>query len=114
MGQDKRFTRLCEEISYCGTNFAATKAILSRHYKTICQSALVNGKFLLAMSNSIEKQDGDYLRKINFEIASLFIRKAVEKGEFIEDSDMISSMTFNDLPKLGSGYSKVTLFKKSE
>lgn len=107
-------TRLCEEISYCGTNFAATKAILSRHYKTICQSALVNGKFLLAMSNSIEKQDGDYLRKINFEIASLFIRKAVEKGEFIEDSDMISSMTFNDLPKLGSGYSKVTLFKRNE
>ena len=106
-------TRLCEEISYCGTNLADTKDILDRHYKTICQSALADGKLLMAMSNSIEKHDGDYLRKINFEIASLFIRKAIEKGEFIENSDMISSMTFNDLPKLGSGYSKVTLFKKN-
>lgn len=104
-------TRLCEEISYCGTNLAATKAILSRHYKTICQSALADGKFLMAMSNSIEKHEGDYLRKINFEVASMFIRKAVERGEFIEDSDMIAAQTFNDLPKLGSGYSKVTLFK---
>ena len=33
-------------------------------------------------------------------------------GEFIEDTDMIAAQTFNDLPKLGSGYSKVTLFKK--
>ena len=104
-------TRLCEETIFAGTNLAATKAILYRHYKTICQGALSDGKLLIAMSNSIEKHDGDYLRKINFEIASMFIRKAVEKGEFIEDSDMISALTFNDLPKLGSTYSKVTLFK---
>lgn len=104
--------RLCEELIYCGTNLTATKSILARHYKTICESALSNGKYLLAASNSIGKHDGDYLRKINFEIASMFIRKAIEKGEFIENTDMISAQTFNDLPKLGSGYSKITLFKK--
>ena len=105
-------SRLCEEVLYCATNLAATKSILERHYKTICQAALADGKYLMAMSNSIEKHDGDYIRKINFEIASLFIRKAIEKGEFIEDTDMIAAQTFNDLPKLGSGYSKVVLFKK--
>lgn len=105
-------SRLCEEVLFCATNLAATKSILERHYKTICQAALADGKYLMAMSNSIEKHDGDYIRKINFEIASLFIRKAIEKGEFIEDTDMIAAQTFNDLPKLGSGYSKVTLFKK--
>ena len=103
------FNRLFEEIYYAATNLSDTKNILERHYKTICDTAFADGKLLLAINHSIRKHNGDYLNRINFETPAEFIRLALEDGQFTKTDDPIAAATFNDIPKLGSGFSKVTV-----
>ena len=102
-------SRLFEEIYYAATNLSDTKNILERHYKTICDTAFADGKLLLAINHSIRKHNGDYLNRINFETPAEFIRLALEDGQFTKTDDPIAAATFNDIPKLGSGFSKVTV-----
>jgi hypothetical protein len=101
--------RLFEELYYTATNLSDTKNILERHYKTICDTAYADGKIILAATHSIEKHDGDYLRRIDFETPAVFFRTALESGKYIPTDDPIAAATFNDLPRIGSGFSKVTI-----
>lgn len=102
-------SRLFEELYYTATNLSDTKNILERHYKTICDTAYADGKIILAATHSIEKHDGDYLRRIDFETPAVFFRTALESGKFLPTDDPIAAATFNDLPRIGSGFSKVTI-----
>jgi DNA-directed RNA polymerase beta' subunit len=105
-------SRLFEELYYAATNLSDTKNILERHYKTICDTAFADGKLLTAVNHSIKKHKGDYLNRINFETPGEFIRLALEDGEYTKTDDPIAAATFNDIPKLGTGFSKVMVIEK--
>ena len=101
--------RVFEELYYTATNLSDTRNILERHYKTITDSVYADGEMLIATTNSIEKHDGDYLRRISFETPSKYIVKAVEQGVYKNTDDPIAGAMFNDLPRNGSGFSKVII-----
>ena len=104
--------RVIDEIYYTGSELSKIGQLPERHYKTIGLGCVNSGKFFIAVTNSIEKNDCDYLRQINFETPSLFIKKAISKGEYQEINDMVSAQFYGELPKLGSGYTKSVIFKK--
>lgn len=103
--------RLYEEVIYCSNVQSSVGAILNRHYKTICLGCLATSRYFLATANSAEKVGGDYLRRIAFEQPSTFIRKAIEDGSWKPVDDTIAAQTWGELPKAGSGYSKVLIYK---
>ena len=103
--------RLCEETIYCSSELSSLRAVLTRHYKTICLGCIASSKYFLAIGNSASKANIDYLRKINFETPAMFIKDALINGEWKESADNISGEFWADLPKSGSGYSKVAVIK---
>ena len=104
--------RLVEEMIYCATELSRVGELTPRHFKTIGMGCICTGGYFAAIANSALKSDIDYLRGCNFEQPGAFLKKGIEDGEFIESSDAISAAFFGDLPKLGSGYSKVMVYKK--
>lgn len=104
--------RIVEEMLYCSTDLSSVGDLPSRHHKTIGLGCLAEGTCFSAVSNSAIKTDVDYLRSCNFEQPTAFIRKAITEGQYKPSDDTVSAPFFGDLPKSGSGYTKVMIFKK--
>ena len=104
--------RMVDEIYYTSSELSSVGQILERHFKTIGLGAVNGGKLFIAVANSVEKNECDYLRQINFETPALFIKKAISKGEYQEINDVVSAQFYAELPKSGSGYTKSVIFKK--
>ena len=103
--------RLQEELVYCSTELSSVGSLLNRHQKVIAQGCLTTSQYFFAVAYSAAKIEGDYLRRIHFEQPARFIHKAIEEGNWIDVEDAIAAQYWGDVPKLGSGYSKVLLFK---
>ena len=103
--------RLCEELLYTSVILSCVGDVPPRHMKTIGLGCVVNGEFFTAVSNSAFKSNIDYLRGCNFEQPTAFIKKAISEGEYKEVSDTVAAAFYGELPKIGTGYSKVVLFK---
>lgn len=103
--------RLQEELVYCSTELSSVGSLLNRHQKVIAQGCLTTSQYFFAVAYSAAKIEGDYLRRIHFEQPARFIHKAIEEGEWIGIDDAIAAQYWGDIPKIGSGYSKVLLFK---
>jgi hypothetical protein len=104
-------SRLCEELLYTGLKLSCVGDIPARHFKTIGLGCISSGDFFLAVSNSAFKNDMDYLRGCNFEQPSTFIRKAISEGEYKNIDDTVAGAFFGLMPKCGTGYSKIVIYK---
>lgn len=103
--------RLQEELVYCSTELSSVGGLLNRHQKVIAQGCLTTAQYFFAVAYSAAKVEGDYLRRIYFEQPSRFIHKAIEEGNWLGVDDTTAAQYWGDIPKVGSGYSKVLLFK---
>ena len=104
--------RLNEETVYCAKILSSAGILLNEHFKTLSQTSLRNGNYLMAVSTSIDKNDIDYIRDIQFEQPTKFIKSAIKNGKFREITDPIAGECFNECPKIGDGFSKIIVFKK--
>lgn len=103
--------RLCEELYYAGVVLSCVGDVPPRHFKTIGLGCVCNGEFFAAVSNSAMKSNIDYLRGCSFEQPTAFIKKAITEGTFKPIEDTVAAAFYGTLPKSGSGYSRVVLFK---
>lgn len=106
--------RLCEELLYCATDLSNVGELPARHYKTMALSSLANGYPFVADSSSALKSNIDYLRGCNFEQPTAFIKKAISNGTYKKVEDPVASAFYGELPKMGSGYTKILLCKKGK
>lgn len=103
--------RLYEETVYCAKILSNAGKLLNEHFKTLAQTSLRNGNYLMAVTTSIDKNDIDYVRDIQFEQPTKFIKTAIKNGKFKQIDDPIAGETFNENPKIGDGYSRIIIFK---
>lgn len=107
--------RLHEELLYTATNLADTKAILPRHYKMLADNTLSSGSFKYANRNALKKDEAmDPLKLIAFETPVSMIQTALQKGKRFPIIDPIPASVFGELPGIGTGVSKTTLYAISE
>jgi hypothetical protein len=105
-------SRTCEELLYTSVVLSCVGDVPARHFKTIGLGCLASGQYFMAVSTSAAKSNIDYLRGCNFEQPSVFIRKAINEGQFRKVEDTVAGAFFADAPKSGSGYTRVEIFKK--
>jgi DNA-directed RNA polymerase beta' subunit len=104
--------RHIEDLIYTAMNLSDTNDILHRHYKLISDAILFYGYPVYASRNSLKfDNDIDTIRMISFEVAEEFIRQSLKYSETQKIGDPICASVFGELPSLGTGVSKVTLFK---
>ena len=104
--------RLCEELLYTATVLSCVGDVPPRHMKTIGLGCVSGGEFFTAVSHSAFGSNIDYLRGCNFEQPTQFIRKAISEGKFRKVEDTVAAAFYGMLPKIGTGYSKVIIFRK--
>ena len=107
--------RLHEEILYTATNLSDTKAILPRHYKMLADNILSSGTFKYANRNSLKRDEAmDFLKLIAFETPVNMIQSALQQGRKFPIIDPVPASLFGEMPGMGTGVSKTTLYSVSE
>ena len=107
--------RLHEEILYTATNLSDTKAILPRHYKMLTDNILSSGSFKYANRNSLKKDEAmDFLKLVAFETPINMIQNALVQGKKFPIIDPVPASIFGEMPGLGTGISKTTLYAIDE
>jgi len=110
-GINETCARLHEELLFTATNLSETKNISSRHYKLLSDSLLVSGDFRFATRGSMKLDSSmDPLKLIAFETPNEMIRSALFHNEISPIGDPVSASAFGELPNIGTGISKVTLY----
>jgi hypothetical protein len=111
-GLNETLSRTHEEIIYASINLSETKEILFRHYKTMCDSMLGNGTFKYATRNSLKLDNTtDVLKLISFETARDMMKTHLKKGTIHPIIDNVAASVFGELGTIGTGISKISLFK---
>lgn len=99
-----------EELIYTCEKFSATRGLLSRHYKLLSDATFVNGAPEYGSRNSLKHDTSiDAMRLMNFEVTKDMVQQALRYGDIQEIKDPISANVFGELPRLGTGVSKITL-----
>lgn len=107
--------RLHEEILYTATNLSDTRAILPRHYKMLADNILSSGTFKYANRNSLKRDEAmDFLKLIAFETPVNMIQSALQQGRKFPIMDPVPASLFGEMPGMGTGVSKTTLYSVSE
>jgi hypothetical protein len=105
-------TRHIESLIYTAINLSVTNDTLHRHYKLLSDAIYYNGFPIYASRNSLKyDSDIDTIRLISFEVAEEFLRQALKYSGTQRVGDPICASMFGELPSLGTGVSKVTLYK---
>jgi hypothetical protein len=111
-GLNETQARTHEEMIYVSTNLSQTKEILYRHYKTMIDCMLANGFFKYATRTNLKADPTvDICKLISFETAKDMIKNCLHKGIKQPIIDSVSASVFGELSVLGTGVSKIVLFK---
>lgn len=106
-------TRQYEELIYTATNLSDTSGVLHRHYKVLADATYAGGEALYASRNSLRHdRTMDTMRLVRFETAKDMIQQSLKFGDIQPVADPISSSVFGELPNIGTGASKITLYAK--
>lgn len=106
-------TRQYEELIYTATNLSDTSGVLHRHYKVLADASFCSGDALYASRNSLRHdRTMDTLRLVQFETAKDMIQQSLKFGDIQPVADPVSSSVFGELPNIGTGASKITLYAK--
>lgn len=104
-------TRQYEELIYTAINLSDTSGVLHRHYKVIADAEFAGGKPEYASRNSLRRdRTMDTLRLVKFETAEDMIRQSLKFGDIQPVADPVCSSAFGELPTIGTGASKITLY----
>lgn len=104
-------TRHYEELIYTATNLSVTSGILHRHYKVLADATFSGGDAQYASRNSLRHdRTMDTLRLVQFETAKDMIQQSLKYGDIQPVADPVSSSVFGELPSVGTGASKITLY----
>lgn len=107
--------RLHEEILFAATNLSDTREILPRHYKMIADNILANGSFKYASRNSLKKDSSiDPMRLISFEIPVEMLQHTLKNPRKFPIGDQVSASFFGELPRTGTGVSKINMYVTNE
>lgn len=107
--------RLHEEILYTATNLSDTKNILPRHYKMLADNIMSSGTFKYANRNSLKKDEAmDPLKLVAFETPVNMIQSALQQGRKFPIIDPVPASLFGEMPGMGTGISKTTLYAINE
>ena len=100
-----------EELIYTALNLSDTSGVLQRHYKVLADSTFVNGDGLYANRSSLRHdRTMDTFRMVQFETAKEMIQAALRYGDVQPIADPVSASYFGEIPSLGTGVSKITLY----
>ena len=106
-------TRQYEELIYTATNLSDTSGVLHRHYKVLADATFSGGDARYASRNSLRHdRTMDTLRLVQFETAKDMIQQSLKFGDIQPIADPVSSSVFGELPTVGTGASKITLYAK--
>jgi len=102
-----------EELLNMASTIGAMNGLLERHFKVVSDATFVNGKAIYASRNGLKHDKYmDAMRLVHFEEPKEMIRQILRFGDKQPVSDPISASVFGELPRLGTGVSKVTLYAK--
>lgn len=102
-----------ENLIYTAINLSFTKGLLLRHYKVLSDMTFANGRPQYASRNSLKHdRTMDILRMLHFETAKDMMFQNLKFGDKQPITDPIAASTFAELPSLGTGVSKITLYPK--
>ena len=106
-------TRQYEELIYTATNLSDTSGVLHRHYKVLADATFSGGDAQYASRNSLRHdRTMDTLRLVQFETAKDMIQQSLKYGDIQPVADPVCSSVFGELPSVGTGASKITLYSK--
>lgn len=101
-----------EELIYTAINLSATSGILNRHYKVLADATYVNGEPIYADRNDFKgDRFTDTIRFVQFETAKDMIKQALKNNDINPVADPFAATVFNDIPTIGSGASKISLYE---
>lgn len=102
-----------EELIYTALNLSDTSGVLQRHYKVLADSIFAGGEPLYANRSSLRHdRTMDIYRLVQFETAKDMIQQSLRYGDIQPIADPVSASAFGELPALGTGVSKITLYAK--
>ena len=100
-----------EELIYTALNLSDTSGVLQRHYKVLADNTFAGGEPLYANRSSLRHDRTiDVYRLIQFETAKDMIQQSLRYGDIQPIADPVSASAFGELPALGTGVSKITLY----
>ncbi len=103
--------RQYEELIYTAINLSDTNGVLHRHYKVLADATYSTGEPRYASRNSLRHdREMDTLRLVQFETAKDMMQQALRFGDIQPVADPVSAQVFGELPNLGTGASKVSLY----
>ena len=100
-----------EELIYTAQNLSDTRGVLQRHYKVLADSTFAGGDALYANRSSLRHDRTiDIYRLVQFETAKDMIQQSLKYGDIQPIADPVSASAFGELPAMGTGCSKITLY----
>ena len=107
-------TRQYEELIYTAFNLSDTQGVLHRHYKVLADATFCGGDVHYASRSSLRHdRTMDTMRLVQFETAKDMIQQSLKFGDIQPIADPVSSSMFGEIPVIGTGASKITLYPKS-
>lgn len=95
-----------EQLVFTAENLASTKSLSCKNYNVITAVQTAAGTLTFAEALSMAKTHfGEFLKRVKFERADMFIREYLDRGEPETVNEFTSANVFSDLPKLGSSVS---------